>query len=138
MVDYTSEPFTAVGTRYELIRDTGANRPLPELRRALAPAGTLVIVGAEGGGRFFGTLGGRPLRAAPASPFSRQTLKRLVAVDRGEDTRALAQLAAEDTIHPVITRTYGLPEAPEALRELGRGHGKGKDNGKLVVTVAES
>ncbi|MFJ6940677.1 NAD(P)-dependent alcohol dehydrogenase [Streptomyces sp. NPDC101132] len=131
VVDYTREPFEAVGTGYDLVLDTAGNRPPAELRRVLGPAGTLVIVGAEGGGRLFGTLG-RTLRASLPSPFARQRTKALVAVERGQDVRVLADLAAADTVHPVISRTFALRDAPEALRELGRGHGRGK----LVVTVA--
>lgn len=47
---YTREDPTDGGRHYDLIVDTGGNRPLSRLRRALTPRGTLVIVGGEGGG----------------------------------------------------------------------------------------
>jgi NADPH:quinone reductase-like Zn-dependent oxidoreductase len=51
VIDYTREDFAEGGQRYDVILDTAGNRPLSRLRRALAPRGTLVIVGGEGGGR---------------------------------------------------------------------------------------
>ncbi len=49
VIDYTRDDFARPGRRYDVILDTGGNRPLRDLRRALAPRGTLVIVGGEGG-----------------------------------------------------------------------------------------
>jgi NADPH:quinone reductase-like Zn-dependent oxidoreductase len=48
--------------RFDVILDLAGNRPLSVLRKALAPRGTLVL-GGEGGDRFFGGVG-RTLRAA--------------------------------------------------------------------------
>ncbi len=48
VIDYTSEDFTDGTRRFDLILDIAGNRPLAALRRALTPAGTLVIVGGEG------------------------------------------------------------------------------------------
>jgi NADPH:quinone reductase-like Zn-dependent oxidoreductase len=51
-----------------VILDTGGNASLSRLRRALAPKGTLVIVGAETGGRWLGGTD-RQLRALLLSRF---------------------------------------------------------------------
>src|SRR5437870_11272628 len=48
VIDYTKEDFAKGSGRYDLILDIGGNSPLSRLRRALAPKGTLVIVGGEG------------------------------------------------------------------------------------------
>jgi len=63
---------TASPERYDLILDIGGNSPLPRLRRALTPSGTLVIVGGEDGGKLTGM--GRQVRALALSPFVRQRL----------------------------------------------------------------
>src|SRR5690349_13157348 len=47
VIDYTKEDFADGRNRYDVILDIAGNRPLAELRRALTPRGTLVIVGAE-------------------------------------------------------------------------------------------
>jgi NADPH:quinone reductase-like Zn-dependent oxidoreductase len=48
VIDYTREDFTDGTRQFDLILDTAGRRPLSQLRRALTPQGTLVIVGGEG------------------------------------------------------------------------------------------
>ena len=48
VIAYDSEDPTATGHRYDAIIDIGGNTRLKSLRGALAPRGTLVIVGGEG------------------------------------------------------------------------------------------
>jgi NADPH:quinone reductase-like Zn-dependent oxidoreductase len=45
VIDYTQEDFTRSGQRYDLILEMAGNRSLSDLRRALTPKGTLVLVG---------------------------------------------------------------------------------------------
>jgi NADPH:quinone reductase-like Zn-dependent oxidoreductase len=66
VIDYTQEDFTRTGQRYDLILEMAGNRSLADLRRALTPKGTLVLVGGSGGRWFMGT--GRTLRAVLVSP----------------------------------------------------------------------
>src|SRR5215208_869696 len=54
VIDYTREDFTDSTRHFDLILDTAGRRPLSQLRRALRPQGTLVIVGGEGGDRWLG------------------------------------------------------------------------------------
>ena len=55
VIDYTREDFTDGTRQFDLILDTAGRRPLSQLRRALTPHGTLVIVGGEGGDRWLGS-----------------------------------------------------------------------------------
>ncbi|WP_199439864.1 NAD(P)-dependent alcohol dehydrogenase [Umezawaea beigongshangensis] len=130
VVDRTREDF-ADGTRhYDLVLDTAGNRPLSHVRRALAPRGTLVIVGGEGPGKFFGGVD-RVLRALLLSPFVRQRLRGLVSSVGAEDLRFLRQVVEDGGLTPVIGRTYPLAEAADAVRHVGEGHARGK----VVLTV---
>jgi len=54
VIDYTREDFSDGARHWDLVVDTAGRRSLSQLRRALAPRGTLVIVGGEGGGRWLG------------------------------------------------------------------------------------
>ncbi|MEU9190914.1 NAD(P)-dependent alcohol dehydrogenase [Streptomyces sp. NPDC048484] len=130
VLDYTHGDITDGPHRYDVIVDNAGLRPLPVLRRALAPRGTLVIVGGEGGTAFLGGLS-RGLRAVLLSPLVGQNLRNLVAVTRREDLQTLKDLAENGKIVPPVDRTYPLAEAAEAVRHLERGHPRGK----LVVTV---
>ncbi|GAA3006885.1 NAD(P)-dependent alcohol dehydrogenase [Streptosporangium longisporum] len=129
VVDYTREDFAATGVRHDLIVDTAGNRPLSHLRRALTPRGTLVIVGAEGGGRWLGGTD-RQLRALLLSPFVGQRLRGLISKGNREDLALLGELVGAGTVTPVVDRTYALADAAEAIRYLHRGHTRGK----VVVT----
>src|SRR6516165_5155581 len=80
VIDYTREDPVAGRHRYDVIIDIGGNRRLAHLRRALAPRGTLVITGGEGG-RWLGGIG-RNLRAQLLSPFVSQKLTAFVARQR--------------------------------------------------------
>jgi NADPH:quinone reductase-like Zn-dependent oxidoreductase len=123
---------TEVTGHYDLIVDTAGNRPLKELRPLLTPAGTLVIVGGEGGkGRFLGGFE-RTFRAYGMSPLIRQRLTPLMSLPKLADLEALAGFLADGTLRPVIDRTFVLAEAPEAIRYLN----SGAPRGKVVVTMA--
>jgi NADPH:quinone reductase-like Zn-dependent oxidoreductase len=130
VIDYTREDFAEAGPRYDLILDIAGNRSVSHLRRALAPRGTVVIVGGEGGGRWFGGID-RQLRALMLSPFVGQKLGTFVAKQNGEDVVALKALIEAGRVTPVIDRTYPLAEVPEAIRFLHEGHARGK----IVITV---
>ena len=130
VVDYTREDIAQTGERYDVILDTAGNRSLANLRGALTPRGTLVIVGGEEGGKWLaGT--DRQLRASLLSPLVSQRLRSFVAAARQEDLEFLKGLLESGEVTPVIDRTYPLAEAPEAIRYLTEGHARGK----LVLTV---
>lgn len=130
VIDYTQEDFTRSGQRYDLILDMGGNRSLSQLRRALTPRGTLVLVGGEGGNRWIGAVG-RSLRALVVSPFVSQNLRMIFATAKTEDLRFLKALIEAAKVTPVIDRRYPLSAAPDAIRYLTEGHARGK----IVITV---
>ncbi|GAB2892438.1 NAD(P)-dependent alcohol dehydrogenase [Streptomyces mayteni] len=130
VIDYTRHEITDEGRRWDVIVDNAGNRPLGLLRRALTPRGTLVIVGGERGGRWFGGLD-RNLRATLLSPAVPQKLRALTAVTRRADLLRVAELAGEGVLRPVIDRTYPLAEAAAAIGHLRNGHPRGK----IVLTV---
>jgi NADPH:quinone reductase-like Zn-dependent oxidoreductase len=130
VIDYTQEDFAEGDQRYDLILDIGGNSSLSRLRRALAPQGTLVIVGGEGGGRWLGGTD-RQIRALVLSPFVSQKLGTFVNKENHEDLLVLGELIESGKVTPVIDRTYPLSEVPEAIRYLEEGHARGK----VVITV---
>jgi NADPH:quinone reductase-like Zn-dependent oxidoreductase len=130
VIDYTVEDFAETGQRYDLILDVAGNRSVSHLRRALAPRGTLVIVGGEGGGRWFGGID-RQLRASMLSPLVGQKLGTFISKPNGEDLVVLRELIEAGKLTPVIDTTYPLSEVPEAIRHLEEGHARGK----VVITV---
>lgn len=93
VVDYTSEDLADGENRYDAIVDTGGNRRLSDLRRALTPRGRLVIVGGETDGRWLGGAD-RLLRAPLLSPFVSQKLAALSTSENAKDLMSLGELVA--------------------------------------------
>jgi NADPH:quinone reductase-like Zn-dependent oxidoreductase len=130
VIDYTRADVTDGTRRWDLILDTAGHRTLSQLRQALTPKGTLVIVGSEGRGRWLGGFD-RSLRAPMLSRFVSQRLRMLASKPRQDDLVVLAELIEAGKLTPIIGRTYPLGEVPEAIRQLEQGHARGK----LVITV---
>jgi NADPH:quinone reductase-like Zn-dependent oxidoreductase len=132
VIDYTKEDFIRRGPRYDLILDMGGNRSLSQLRRALTPRGTLVLVGGEGGDRWIGI--GRSLLALVVSPFVSHNLRPLASNPNQADLQLLKELIEAGKLSPVIDTTYLLTKVPDAIRYLHSGHARGK----LVISVRGS
>src|SRR6478672_4885247 len=90
VIDYGTQDFADGRTRFDVILDTAGGRSLSDLRRALTPHGTLVIVGGERAGNWLGMR--NQLRAAASSPFVRQKLGFFIAKQRREDLEELGKL----------------------------------------------
>ena len=129
VIDYTKEDFADDRNGYEVILDIAGNRPLSQLRSALTPRGTLVIVGGEDAGNWLGIR--RQLRAAALSPFVRQKLGFFISKERSQDLEQLRTLLEAGAVRPVVDRTFPLNEVPEAIRYLRDGRARGK----IVITV---
>jgi len=132
VIDYTREDFTRNGRRYDVLFDLVGNRSLTEFRRALTPAGTLILSGGgvSEGGSLLGPIA-LIIRGQLLSRFVRHRLLALTASPNRKNLATLRELAESGKVTPVIDRTYPLSEAPEAVRYLEMEHARAK----VVVTV---
>lgn len=124
VIDYTRTPLPSDG-RFDVILDLAGRRRLSVLRRALAPRGTLVLGGGEGGDRVLGGMG-RSLRAALWSVFLKQRLVMLAGFVRPEPLRALAGILERGDVTPSVDEAVSLEQAADALRALVSGQVRGK------------
>ena len=131
VIDYTTGDFTREADRYDVILDNVGNRPLSRLRRALAPAGILVLNGGGSPGQVVGPLGAMA-RAAVADRFARQRLRFLPTREDRAELAAVTVLTEDGKLTPVVDRTYPLADTAEGLRHVEGGHARGK----VVITVA--
>ena len=131
VIDYTTDDFTRQPARYDVIFDNVGNRPLSRLRRALAPAGILVLNGGGSPGHVVGPLG-TMLRAAVVNGFVRQHLRFLPTREDRAELAAIAALIEDGKLTPVLDRSYPMADTTEALRYVEGGHA----HGKVVITVA--
>lgn len=130
VIDYTRAEIGADGSTYDVIVDLAGLRSLRLLRRSLAPRGTLVIAGGEGGDRVLGGAH-RQLAALALSPFTRQRLTALMSRETAEVFGEVARLVDEGTLRAEVERTYPLADAAKAIDHLAAGHARGK----VAVTV---
>lgn len=129
VIDYTREDFTAGDRTYDVIVDLAGSRALSTLRRALAPAGTLVILGGEGGGKWLGM--GRQVWSLIVGITTQQKFRSPLSLVNPEDLATLKAMLEAGTLTPVVNRRYPLAEVPVAVRALAEGHSRGKS----VITV---
>jgi NADPH:quinone reductase-like Zn-dependent oxidoreductase len=125
VIDYTKADFVDGARRYDLIVDTVGNRPLLEIRRALAPKGVLVMVGEQDMGNWVGPLL-RPLRGLLLSLFGSRRFDVFLAKLPQADLAAVGELMAAGKVTSVIDRRYSLSALPDAIRYLEAGHARGK------------
>lgn len=124
-VDYRTDDLTRFAGGFDVIFDIAGARPLGLLRRLTRRRGTIVLVGAEGGGRMLGLLG-RNLRAALWSPFVSQRFITLAASDDGRDFEELRVHFEAGDLRSPVGATYRLEHAPRALDDLAAGRITGK------------
>ena len=129
VIDYNKEDFGRRGARYDAIFDVAANRSLSDLRRVLAPNGTLVLVGASKRGSLsiFGRIGSALVR----SRILKQRIVFFMADANQKDLVVLKELIEAGKICPAIDRVYPLSEGAEAVRYVGTGEARAK----VVITM---
>jgi NADPH:quinone reductase-like Zn-dependent oxidoreductase len=135
VIDYGREDFTRHARRYDVVFDLVGNRSIGDCRRALTPAGTLILSG--GGVSHGGSLVGPMalmIRGMMVARFVRHRLVVLVALPSTENLSALTGLIESGQVTPVIDRTFQLGEAPAAIRYVEVEHARAK----VVLVVPPS
>jgi NADPH:quinone reductase-like Zn-dependent oxidoreductase len=130
VIDYTRENFTQTGQRYDLILDNVSNHSLSDLRRALAPTGTLIPNGGQFHNRWFSSAG-RLMAGKVTFRSGGQQMRNFLVSMKAENLLALAELIESGKVTPVIDRTYPLSEAAEAISYVG----SGRTRGKVAISV---
>lgn len=124
-VDYRETSLDEIAETFDLVIDIAGLNSLRRLRRVLAPSGTLVIVGGEGGGRVTGGVG-RNVRALMLSLFVRQRLTAFISKESTEYIEPLAAMLADGSVRPHIGARTDLVDVAEAIGQLEQGGVIGK------------
>jgi NADPH:quinone reductase-like Zn-dependent oxidoreductase len=132
VIDYTRENFTEGALRYDLILDNVGNHRLLDMRRALKPGGTAVLIGAGGvdDNLWLGPLPQIP-KAAILSLLLDEQFAFFTAQITQPDLAYLGDLMAAGKLKTVIDRSYPLRETAAAMRYVETGRARGK----VVLTM---
>jgi NADPH:quinone reductase-like Zn-dependent oxidoreductase len=126
VIDYTRDGLGDGARQWDVIIDTAGRRSAAKLRDVLTKTGILAVVGGEGGNSWTGGFLERMLSTKVLSLGSTRKLTFVSATVNAPDLLVLKELVEAGTLKPVISRTYRLEEAVEALKELEKGHARGK------------
>ena len=129
VIDYTVDDLG--DGSHDVILDIAGIRPIDELRGVLAPRGTVVFVGGEGGGPMLNGMQ-RQIGAGLFGPRG-QKFVTLMGTTNTADLLTLTQYLEAGTVIPAVEQRYPLEQAAEAIRYIGQGHA----TGKTVITVNE-
>lgn len=127
VIDYAREDFTSKGESYDLILDMASYHPISDCRRALNRTGVYVIAGGPLE-KFFQVMCLWPLTAMTGNRRTRVVLWKAFLA---EDVARIRELLEAGDVVPVIDRSYGLSEVPDALRYQEQG----LPRGKVVISV---
>lgn len=116
VIDYTQEDFTRRGEVYDVIIDMAGTAPYSRSKSCLKERGRLLLI-----------LGDLPA-LLHGLWVSLTTSKRVVAgpaPERQDDLRALAELAENGALRPIIDRVFPFERIVDAHRYVDTGHKKG-------------
>ena len=127
VVDYAHQDFTTAGLTYDVLVDLVGNRSLRDLRRVVAPTGSVVLSGGgvPGEGRLVGPIG-TLVRAQLVKGRRGPSISTPLASPRREGLDDLASWLASGALTPVIDRVFGFDDAAAAVRYLETDHARGK------------
>jgi NADPH:quinone reductase-like Zn-dependent oxidoreductase len=126
VLDHAVTDPTAEDEQYDAVVAIAGGATLQQLRRVLAPRGSLVFVGDETGGEWTGGYG-RPMRWTVRMLLSRQRFVMLTARERAvPDLERLARAVAEGQLVPPVHAVHPLARVREAMAELAAGWVVGK------------
>lgn len=127
VVDYRTTELTpqTTGGAFDLIVDIAGGRRLRALRRLLTPTGTLVIVGAETGGRLTGGVQ-RQIGASILNAFVKHRLVMFFASEQADVLARVVDLVAQGKVRPTHGATYPLDRVGDAIEDLRAGRLRGK------------
>lgn len=121
IIDYAREDFAAAGQRFDAIIDVGGNPSPVRLRRALAPDGTAVLAGGEGGSSLTGSIFERQGAGAALSLFGNRRLTGLMCRENGKELERITAMIDAGEVVPRIDSRYPLADVAEAMRRLESG-----------------
>jgi NADPH:quinone reductase-like Zn-dependent oxidoreductase len=122
-IDYAQEDFARNGGHYDLLLDNVGNRTFSELRRAMTPRGSCVLVGAP---KKLWVAVSRMLKGSVWPPFLHPKFTFLITKLKKDDLAALCELMKNGNVKPIIDKRFPLSCAADAIDYVEQGHARAK------------
>lgn len=136
VVDHRTQDFEQTLSGYDLVLDSLGGETLTKSLRVLRPGGKVIGITGPPDPAFAREAGLNPLLRLAITGLSakvrRQARKLGVSYEflfmhaSGDQLRRIGRLVDDGVLRPVVGRTFGFDQAPEALESLGRGGSRGK------------
>ncbi len=127
VIDYTKEHFDTKEAWYDIVIAANGVYPLSAYKRVLKPRGVCVVLGGALRQVF------KTMAFGPVMLVGGKKVRLLAAKPNPKDLAYNLDLVTQGKLKPVIAARYRLSETPQALKDLSRGHARGK----VIITVQE-
>jgi NADPH:quinone reductase-like Zn-dependent oxidoreductase len=125
VLDYTAGDITEHPTRFDLIVQLAGTHSASQLRRLLAPAGTLLQLSGDAQNEWLGPIG-RVIRGRLGAVRGDQTVKTFTVQPNRDDLVALAALLATGVLRTHLDQAVGIDDVVGAIERVESGHTRGK------------
>jgi NADPH:quinone reductase-like Zn-dependent oxidoreductase len=125
VIDYTTGGLDALEGPFDAIVDNIGSMPFRRCRALLRHGGAYVVIGGPDGGSVLGPLT-HLARAKLAFVFGGRRAVPFLASIESADLDDLARRVAAGTLVPVVERTFGSQEVPDAIRHVETRRTRGK------------
>lgn len=122
VIDYSQEDFCARGERYDLILDAVGNKSLKDLKKALAPDGSAIVIGFTSWGLMLPII----LQSRKEPKKGKKYVSMMVTDTRAADLKTLLKLVESGKVKPHIESRYSFENLTAAVAHLETGRARGK------------
>jgi NADPH:quinone reductase-like Zn-dependent oxidoreductase len=125
VVDHTTGELDALTGPFDAIIDNVGSLPFKRCKQLLRDGGAYVVVGGPDGGRTLGPLTHLARAKLAFTTGGRRAVPFLATIET-DDLSELARQVAAGSLRPVIERTFGTNQVPDAIRHVETKHTRGK------------
>lgn len=122
VIDYKKEDFCDSGKRYDLVLDAVGNKSVKDLKKALVPDGSAIVVGFTSWGTMLPIM----LQSRKEPKKGKKYVSMMVTDTRAADLDTLLKLTESGKLKPHIESRYSFEELPAAVAQLETGRARGK------------
>lgn len=137
VLDYTAGDITEHPQRYDLVVQLAGTHPASQLRRLLAPTGTLLQLSGDSENRWLGPIG-RVVRGRFGAFGAAQSVTTFTVQPNHSDLVSLGELLEAGTLRSHIDVTFALDDIAAAVEHVESGRTRGKVDVRVAASLPTS